>query len=171
MTEVERVLGLDPGFGITGWGVVEGRNQLTPLDYGAITTPADMEHAMRLREIRHDVSRLIAKFKPTCIVVEKLFFSRNVTTAGGVFEARGAALVAVGEAELPLLELTPNQIKQAVTGSGRAGKREVMEMVKRILNIPVDIKPDDTADALAGAIAGIFALSAAPLLKAKGVLK
>lgn len=151
-----RVIGFDPGYGITGWGVVEGVSTYRSPAYGAITTSPDQPLEKRLHEIHVRVVDLLKEFKPDHAVVEKLYFSKNRTTAEGVYESRGVILAAIGGSHTNLIELSPGSIKQAVAGSGRATKADVIRMVMRLLNINETIKPDDTSDALAGALAGIF---------------
>jgi crossover junction endodeoxyribonuclease RuvC len=151
-----RILAFDPGYGITGWGVVD-EPPLTAVEYGAIETNARDKHEVRLLEIFHTSRELIARFKPSCIVVETLFVSKNAKTAGGVYESRGVILAACAESGTEVIELGPTTIKKTVTGSGQATKQSVHQMVKRLLGISQNIRPDDTADALAGAIAGILA--------------
>lgn len=163
-----RVVGFDPGYGLTGWGVVESHHPgIKALDYGCIRTSPGDPIQSRLTEIYDGVIEIIDAGKPQYAVVERLYFSKNRTTAGSVYEARGAILAAIGSRSVELIELTPTQIKQSVTGSGRAGKSDVISMVQRLLSIQEKITPDDTADALAGAIAGIF-VAEGGLMKIKG---
>ena len=151
-----RVLAFDPGYGITGWGCVEDP-PLRALGYGAILTSAELPHANRLASLAAEARALLSEHRPEAVIVETLFVHRNQKTAGGVYEARGVLLCAAAEAGLDVIELGPMQIKKAVTGSGRAEKSAVHDMVQRLLSISKKIRPDDTADALAGAVAGIFA--------------
>ena len=147
------ILGIDPGLAIVGWGVLEYQNnRFRPLGYGSINTPAGMETAARLALIHRDLTAIIDRFKPTQMVVEELFFTKNITTGIRVAEARGVILMTGQEKGLELAEYTPMQVKQAVVGYGAADKRQVISMVTRILNLPEPPKPDDTADALAIAI-------------------
>ncbi|MCB1169251.1 MAG: crossover junction endodeoxyribonuclease RuvC [Leptospiraceae bacterium] len=152
-----RILGLDPGFGITGWGFVSYRgsslNQPTLHSYGALTTPGRTPLAFRLADLQTQFVELLGRLQPDRVAMEKLFFGRNITTAEGVYQARGVLLAALGRAGMVPIELTPNQIKQSVTGSGKAGKPEMMRMVQMLLNIDEPIRPDDAADALGCAIA------------------
>lgn len=147
------VLGIDPGYAIVGWGVVDYQNtRFRPLAYGAITTPADMEFSARLERIYDEMSLILAKYKPQEASVEELFFTNNKTTGIGVGQARGVILLACRKAGVPVSEYTPMQVKQAVVGYGKAEKKQVMEMTKVLLSLPSVPKPDDTADALAMAI-------------------
>ena len=150
------VLGIDPGTAICGYGVVDMTgNKLRPIFYGSILTDKDMLPELRLKKIYQDVSDIIEHFKPDFMSIEKLYFSRNVTTAIPVAQARGVVLLAAATHNLKVLEFTPMQIKQAVVGTGSAKKEQVIFMVQHLLNIREKIKPDDTADALAAAICGI----------------
>lgn len=147
------ILGIDPGYAIVGWGVVDYQNtRFRPLAYGAITTPADMEFSARLERIYDEMSLILAKYKPQEASLEELFFSNNKTTGIGVGQARGVILLACRKAGVPVSEYTPMQVKQAVVGYGKAEKKQVMEMAKVLLSLPSVPKPDDTADALAMAI-------------------
>ena len=147
------ILGIDPGYAIVGWGVVDYQNtRFRPLAYGAITTPADMEFSARLERIYDEMSLILAKYKPQEASLEELFFSNNKTTGIGVGQARGVFLLACRKAGVPVSEYTPMQVKQAVVGYGKAEKKQVMEMAKVLLSLPSVPKPDDTADALAMAI-------------------
>ena len=147
------ILGIDPGLAIVGWGVIDYQNnRFRPLAYGSILTPAGVETAERLALIHRDLAEIIRTHKPTQMAVEELFFTNNITTGIRVAEARGVILMTGHELGLELAEYTPNQVKQAVAGYGRADKRQVISMVTRILNLPAPPKPDDTADALAIAI-------------------
>ncbi len=147
------VLGIDPGTAITGYGVVErSGSRVTALDYGAILTPSERPLAERLLEIRAGISDLIATHHPALVAVERLFFNRNVQTAFAVGQARGAVLLTAAEHGLPVFEFTPNEVKIAVTGYGRAPKDQVQRMVQMVLGLPDLPRPDDAADALAIAI-------------------
>ncbi|HZP55475.1 MAG TPA: crossover junction endodeoxyribonuclease RuvC [Candidatus Saccharimonadales bacterium] len=149
-----RILGIDPGTGLLGFGVIEasetGKAQL--VDAGVIRTPVKEDDAVRLQTIFEELSDIIADTKPAQMAVEKLYFARNVTTAITVSQARGVALLAGKLAGLEIAEYTPLQIKQALTGYGRAEKKQVQEMVRVILGLKDVPKPDDCADALATAI-------------------
>lgn len=147
------VLGLDPGYAIVGYGAIEtgnGRHKL--LCYGAITTPAGMEMSRRLLEIQRDMNTLLDTVKPDAVAIEELFFNNNITTGIGVAQARGVILTAAERQGVPIYEYTPSQVKQAVVGYGKAEKRQVMDMTRRILKLAQIPKPDDAADALALAI-------------------
>ena len=148
-----RILGIDPGYAIVGYGIIEYRNnRFTTIAYGAITTPADMDFNGRLREIYRDMCHLLDVYKPEQMAVEKLFFTTNQKTAIDVAQARGVIMLSAAEREIPVFEYTPLQVKQAVVGYGKAIKAQVMDMTKRLLNLEKVPKPDDTADALAIAI-------------------
>ena len=150
----KRYLGFDPGIAITGYGVVERRgSETTCLTYGVIRTPKTTAHHERLVTIHEAVRDTIAKYKPNLIGVETLIFARNVTTAIPVGEARGVILLAIAEAKIPILELTPLQVKQALTSYGRAEKQQVQYTVRQILHLRETPQPDDAADALAVALA------------------
>jgi len=151
---VFRVLGLDPGTAITGYGIVEEtpEGELRLVDYGAITTAADTPLPQRLRHIYEELEKLIAVQQPAAVAVEELFFSRNVRTALAVGQARGIALLAAARADLPVYEYTPLQVKQAVAGHGRADKQQVQQMVRMLLDLEEIPRPDDAADAIAVAI-------------------
>lgn len=149
-----RILGIDPGTSILGFGVIEaakdGKAKL--VDGGVIRTPAKEDDAERLQTIYEELSDIIAQTKPAVMSVEKLFFAQNVTTAMTVAQARGVAIVAGKQAGLEIYEYTPLQIKQALTGYGRADKKQMQEMVRVLLGLKEIPKPDDCADALAAAI-------------------
>ncbi len=147
------ILGVDPGTAITGYGVLQSDgDDLSVIDYGAITTPADWLMSRRLQHIYQELTALIAQHTPTDAAVEKLFFSKNVRTALSVGQARGVALLAAAQAGLTIHEYTPLQIKQAVVGYGRAEKQQIQQMVKMLLQLAAIPQPDDAADALAIAI-------------------
>jgi crossover junction endodeoxyribonuclease RuvC len=148
-----RILGIDPGTGILGFGIIDvikGNAKL--VDAGVIRTPVKEDDAVRLETIYDEISDIIASTKPQEMSVEKLFFAQNVTTAMTVSQARGVVLLAGKQAGLVIYEYTPLQIKQAVTGYGRADKKQIQEMVRVILKLKDVPKPDDCADALAAAI-------------------
>lgn len=148
-----RVLGIDPGIAIMGYGVVEDqKNSLMVIDYGVVTTPSDMDTPKRLLRIFESTVELIEKFSPDVVAIEELFFNKNVKTALIIGHARGAAVVAGAKMGLDIFEYTPLQVKQAVVGYGRAEKHQVQQMVKLLLNLREIPKPDDAADALAIAI-------------------
>jgi crossover junction endodeoxyribonuclease RuvC len=149
-----RIIGIDPGTGILGFGVIEssggGKNQL--VDAGVIRTPVKEDDAVRLQTIYEEITDIIAQTKPQEMSVEKLFFAQNVTTAMTVAQARGVVLLAGMQAGLTIAEYTPLQIKQALTGYGRAEKKQMQEMVRVLLGLKDIPKPDDCADALAAAL-------------------
>ena len=148
-----RILGIDPGIAIVGFGLIEAdRGKTRLLNYGAITTPAGLPLARRLVQIEQDMEALIAQLKPDAIAVEELFFSNNITTGIAVAHGRGIILCTAEKSGVPLYEYTPMQVKQAVTGYGKAVKKQVQEMTRILLHLPAIPKPDDTADALAMAI-------------------
>ena len=146
-------MGIDPGTGILGFGIIEANGAKSQLvDAGVIRTPVHEEDAVRLQTIFEDLSEIIANTQPTVMAVEKLFFAQNVTTAMTVAQARGVVLLAGKQAGLELFEYTPLQIKQAMTGYGRAEKKQIQEMVRVLLALDTVPKPDDAADALAAAL-------------------
>ena len=148
-----RILGIDPGTGILGFGVIEAaKGRVELVDGGVIRTPAKQDDAVRLQTIFEEISDIVASSKPTVMAVEKLYFAKNVTTAMTVAQARGVVLLAGQQAGLEIHEYTPLQIKQALTSYGRAEKRQVQERVRTILGLKEIPKPDDCADALAAAI-------------------
>lgn len=148
-----KILGIDPGYAIVGYGVVEFHNsKYRPLEYGAITTPAAMDFNSRLKIVYDSVYSVISKHKPDALSIEKLYFQNNQKTAINVAEARGVILLAAVNCGVEIFEYTPLQVKTAVTGYGRAQKAQVMEMTRRLLCLKEVPKPDDTADALAIAI-------------------
>ena len=148
-----RILGIDPGIATIGFGVVDsenGKNRL--VQCGVITTPAHTSLASRLEQIYTDMMQLIDLFKPDAVSIEELFFNTNITTGIAVAHGRGVILLACENAGLKIYEYTSLQVKQAVVGYGRAEKKQVMEMVKRICALPAPPKPDDAADAVALAL-------------------
>ncbi|MCA9327028.1 crossover junction endodeoxyribonuclease RuvC [Candidatus Saccharibacteria bacterium] len=148
-----RILGIDPGTGILGFGIIElHKGKPVLVDAGVIRTPVHEDDAVRLQTIYEELSDIIAETKPTHMAVEKLFFARNVTTAMTVAQARGVVLLAGKQADLELYEYTPLQIKMAIAGYGRADKKQMQEMVRLHLNLAEVPKPDDCADALAAAL-------------------
>lgn len=148
-----RILGIDPGTGILGFGVIEViKSKPVLVDAGVIRTPVKEDDAVRLQTIYEELTDIIVQTKPAQMSVEKLFFARNVTTAMTVAQARGVVLLCGMQAGLAIHEYTPMQIKQAVTGYGRADKKQMQEMVRVILQLQSIPKPDDAADALAAAI-------------------
>jgi len=153
-TSLDTILGIDPGFGRVGFGVIAqtSAKSWNVVDYGCIETSAKLPFADRLLEIERRITDIIKKYKPTRMAVEKLFFFRNVTTAIEVGHARGVILLTAAKAGLEIDEFTPLQIKQAITGYGKAEKPQMQKMVATILNIKEKIKSDDAADALAAAL-------------------
>ena len=148
-----KILGIDPGYAILGWGIVEMRgNSFKALDYGAITTDAGTDMTDRLKILYNSLMTIIAEKGPDVASIEELFFNTNTKTAIKVGEARGVAMLACANSGLPVYEFTPLQIKQGLVGYGRAEKKQVQHMVKTILCLRTVPKPDDTADALAAAI-------------------
>ena len=148
-----RVLGIDPGYATVGYGVVDCENhKLIAVNYGAIVTASTIPFHERLEEIYSDVCDIIKTYSPDCMAVERLFFTNNQKTGIDVAQARGVILLAAAQNGVCVSEHTPLQVKQAVTGYGKATKNQVQEMIKRILNLPAIPKPDDTSDALAIAI-------------------
>lgn len=148
-----RVLGIDPGYAILGYGIVDiNGSRLTPVRYGAITTDKDMEMPLRLKHIYAKLMEIIKESEPDVSAVEELFFNSNAKTAILVGQARGAAILACINSGLEVYEYTPLQIKQALVGYGRAEKEQVQYMVKMLLKLDEVPKPDDAADAVATAI-------------------
>jgi crossover junction endodeoxyribonuclease RuvC len=148
-----RILGIDPGTGILGFGVIEvQQGQARLVDGGVIRTPVKEDDAVRLQTIFDELTDIITATRPAEMAVEKLFFAQNVTTAMTVAQARGVVLLCGKQAGLTIYEYTPLQIKQAITGYGRAEKKQMQEMVRVILKLKVVPTPDDCADALAAAI-------------------
>ncbi len=148
-----RIIGIDPGYAIVGYGVVEyDRFRFRTVGYGAITTQAGTPFGERLQAIYDDMTVLLTKYQPDALSIEKLFFNTNTTTAIDVAEARGVILLAAQQNGVPVFEYTPLQVKSSITGYGKAEKHQVMEMVKTFLGLGSVPKPDDTADALALAI-------------------
>lgn len=147
------ILGIDPGYAIVGYGIIDySGNNFKPIEYGAVTTPAGMPFSKRLVNIFNSVTEIIKRTKPEAMSIEKLFFNTNTTTAIDVAQARGVILLAAEQCKLPVFEYTPLQVKQAVTGYGRAEKHQIIEMTRIMLKLEKAPKPDDTADALAMAI-------------------
>ena len=162
------ILGVDPGVATVGFGIISEAGGIPKLRrFGVITTPAGMRLSLRLRQIHTDVSELITTFKPDAIAVEELFFNTNLKTAIAVAHGRSAVILAGEELGVPMFEYTPLQIKKAVAGYGRATKKQVMDMVRRLLSMEEAPKPDDAADALAIAIC--HARTSNSLLNTEGV--
>lgn len=148
-----RILGIDPGTGILGFGVIDiEKNAITFVDAGVIKTPVHQADSDRLETIFNELTEIIRDTKPAVMAVEKLFFARNVTTAMSVSQARGVVLLLGKQHKMELYEYTPMQIKQALTGYGKATKAQIQEMVRTLLKLQSVPKPDDAADALACAI-------------------
>jgi crossover junction endodeoxyribonuclease RuvC len=148
-----RILGIDPGYAIVGFGALDyTRNTFTTLQYGAITTKAHTTFEDRLSEIYDDMTQLLAAVKPDAMAIETLFYTTNQKTVIAVAEARGVLLLCARQAGVPVFEYTPLQVKQSVSGYGKATKKQVQEMTRTLLKLPAVPKPDDTADALAMAI-------------------
>ena len=149
------ILGVDPGFAITGYGIIESKDKgknLKIINYGAIRTPKELLFNQRLSIIYHKFKKIIKKYKPDKIGVETLYFAKNVKTAMKVSEARGVIILTANLNNIPILEYTPLQVKQALIGYGRATKMQIQKMVKIIFNLKKIPKPDDAADALAIAV-------------------
>ena len=148
-----RILGIDPGYGITGFGLIEAeRNQSRLIQCGVITTPAGMDFSARLEIIYEDMRKLLEVAKPDAVAIEELFFGQNVTTGIGVAQSRGVILLAIRQAGLEVTSYKPSQIKQALVGYGNATKHQMQDMTKRLLHLQQSPKPDDAADAIAIAL-------------------
>lgn len=144
------IIGIDPGYAITGFGVIEYEgNRFKLIESGSIQTKAGIPLPTRIAKIYDDMNELIEKYKPDAIAIEELFFNRNTTTAIGVAQGRGAVLIAAAKTSTPIYEYTPLQVKQGVTGYGRADKKQVQMMVKTVLGLEQVPKLDDTTDAIA----------------------
>ncbi len=153
-----RILGVDPGYGRVGWGIVEKfRGDITYIAHGCIETSPKVSFSQRLSDIFVALEGLISTYSPEVAAIEELFFAKNVTTGIQVAHARGVILLALHQANIPSKTVTPSQVKQSMTGYGRASKRQVQEMVKHCLHLKVIPSPDDAADALA------VAFTASPL--------
>ena len=156
MAGVKRILGIDPGFGRMGFGIIDvtgGKMEL--VDYGCWETPKGEEFSERVFCLIKLLRQVIKKYKPTAAALEELFFFKNLKTAINVAQARGAVMLQIKESKLPLVELTPLQVKQSITGFGRADKKQMQKMVQMILKLKEIPKQDDAADALAIAIAAV----------------
>ena len=149
-----KILGIDPGIGITGFGLIEtsSRGTARALDFGVITTTMNAPLPGRLKELFESLQEVFDTAKPDVVSVEKLFFSKNITTGIAVAEARGLVLLVAAQRDIPIYEYTPNEIKKTLTGYGSAGKPQMQEMVRVHLNLEKKPLPDDAADALAAAI-------------------
>ncbi len=147
------ILGIDPGLATAGYGVIRREGaRLKPLDYGVLETAAEIPFPRRLARLYRGMQELVERFRPDVVAFEELFFYNNVTTAIAVSHARGALVLAAEQANIPLYEYTPMQIKQAAVGYGHAEKKQVQYMVRMLLGLKEIPKPDDAADALACAI-------------------
>lgn len=145
-----RVLGIDPGYSICGYGVVdEGAGKIVPVTYGAVTTPAHTKFEDRLEEVYDDIVSLLDAYAPDAMAIETLFFNSNQKTAVAVAEARGVILLAARKSQVPIFEYSPLQVKMSIAGYGKATKNQVQEMTRRLLHLKCIPKPDDAADALA----------------------
>ena len=148
-----RILGIDPGYGTTGFALMQAeRSQYGLLSCGVITTPPNMDFSHRLELIYQDMTRLLQTAKPDAVAIEELFFGHNVTTGINVAQSRGVMLLAIRQAGLPVFEYKPMQVKQSVVGYGNATKRQVQDMTRRLLRLQALPKPDDAADAIAIAL-------------------
>ena len=148
-----RILGIDPGYGITGFGLIEAtRGQSRLIQCGAITTPAGADFSARLEMIYEDMRELLRVCKPDCVAIEELFFGQNVTTGIGVAQSRGVILLAIRQAGVEVLSYKPAQVKQSLVGYGNATKHQMQDMTKRLLHLSAMPKPDDAADAIAIAL-------------------
>ena len=148
-----RILGIDPGLAIVGYGVIDSeKGAYRPVDCGVINTPKELSLPERLELIYKGMGELIDTFKPDQVAIEELFFTKNITTGITVAEARGVILLACKQSGLPMFEYTPNQIKQSLTGYGKADKKQIQFMITRLLGLKAIPKPDDAADALAIAL-------------------
>jgi crossover junction endodeoxyribonuclease RuvC len=148
-----RILGIDPGTATTGWAIIEeNKGKINPIAYGHISTSPKKSTAERLKEVADDVENIIKKYKPQEAAIEDIFFFKNVKTAVKVSQSRGAMLLTLEKKNVKIFSYTPLQVKQAITGYGRAEKKQMQLMVKNILKLKSIPKPDDTADAIAIAI-------------------
>lgn len=161
-----RILGIDPGIGKCGWGVIEAENsKLKVLAYGCIETSSKKELPQRLSEVYKEIERIIKSNSPDCLSIEELFFNTNAKTAFSVGQARGVILLAAAQKNLSIFTYTPLQVKMAITGYGRAEKGQIGKMVKTILLLKDIPKPDDTSDALAVALTHAFSYKTSMLSK------
>ena len=150
---MKRILGIDPGFATIGFGLIQAeRGSVQMLRYGAITTPAGMPFPQRLNQIYEDMNELLKLAKPDAVSIEELFFNTNITTGIQVAHGRGVILLSCQRNGVPIFEYSPSQVKQAVVGYGKAEKRQVMDMTRRILHMDRVARPDDAADAIAIAL-------------------
>lgn len=150
------IIGIDPGLATVGFGVIrKEKDMIMPVSYGCITTSPEKQTPQRLLEIYNELNILFDKYAPSEIAVEKLFFTNNITSAMGVSEARGVIFLAAQQKNINVTEYTPKQVKQAITGSGNADKKQMQDMIKRILDLDEIPKPDDAADGLSIALCHI----------------
>lgn len=162
----EIILGIDPGFGRMGFGVIEKKGQdWKVLSYGCVVTSVKLSFVDRLKELSSDLKKIIKKYHPDCVAVEDLFFYKNLKTAIKVGEARGVILLTLCQANIPIEEFTPLQVKQALTGYGRAEKSQVQKMVGMLFKINKKNIQDDAADALAIALTCAYSLKLKKLIK------
>ena len=151
------IMGVDPGFAITGYGVIQyENNKMSLLDVGAVSTKAGELFTWRLLQIDEKLSEIIEKYKPDAFAIEELFFNNNAKTAIAAAQGRGVAVMSAVKAGVPVYEYTPLQVKQSVAGYGRAGKNQIQQMIKTIFHMDKIIKPDDAADAVAIAVCHAF---------------
>ena len=149
-----KIIGIDPGYAILGWGVLKyNGNKFLTIDYGAITTNSKVKFSSRLEIIYNELKEILKIYKPNYMAIEKLFFSANKKTAIDVAQARGVVVLTAKTENISVFEYTPVEVKNSITGYGRCSKKQVMDMVKAILNLKILPKPDDVADALALAVA------------------
>lgn len=147
------IIGIDPGLATVGFGVIRKEtDRISPVSYGCIRTSSGKQNPERLMEIYDEINELFEKYPPSVVAVEKLFFTNNITSAMSVSEARGVIFLAAQQKNIPVIEYTPKQVKQAITGSGRADKKQVQDMIKRLLGLDEIPKPDDAADGLSIAL-------------------
>ncbi len=155
-----RIMGIDPGYAIVGYGFLDyNGNSFSVVNFGAVTTPADMPFERRLLAIYDDIRTLLQCYKPDVVSIEKLFFNTNQKTGIDVAQARGVTLLPIIQAGVPFYEYTPLQVKSSITGYGRAEKQQVQELVRTILHLKEVPKPDDTADAVALAITHAYSVN------------
>ena len=152
MTPDRVTLGIDPGTARLGYGVIRGSDPASSLEFGIVETPSSQDMPARLLQLHDELIGLIREYRPAVMVIEKLFFSRNVTNAISVGQARGVAMLTAAESGISVVEYTPAEVKQAVAGYGNADKKQIQQMVKLILGLDEIPEPDDAADALAVAI-------------------
>ena len=147
------VIGIDPGLATVGFGVIrKEEGTITPVSYGCIRTSSEKQNSERLMDIYNEINTLFETYNPQTVAIEKLFFNRNVTSAMGVCEARGVIFLAAQQKSIPIFEYAPTQIKQAITGTGDADKRQMQMMIQRLLNLDELPRPDDAADGLSIAL-------------------